>query len=118
MFSVDALIDNRLPGLSGRHPLLKKTLLIFLRYLCHEREFRQFSARYPHVEGFDFVEQSLAWFDFGYRVLDREIERIPVSGRVVIVANHPIGSTNGLALLKTVVCSLLISILMKTSLTV
>ena len=102
MFSIDAVINERLPRLSGRHPLLRKTLRTFLRLLFHEREFQQFASRYPHVEGFDFVEHGLAWFDFSYRVRDREVERIPSSGRVVIVANHPIGTLDGLALLKLV----------------
>src|SRR5690606_1971397 len=87
---------------SKGHPLVRKTLINLLRYLCHEREFQQFYQRYPHVEGIDFVEQALNHFDFAYRVMDREIERIPVQGRLVIVANHPMGSLDGLAVLKMV----------------
>lgn len=102
MFSVDHVLQEKLPNLSSGHPLVRKTLISLLRYLCHEREFQQFYQRYPHVEGMDFVEQALNYFDFGYRVFDREIERIPVQGRLVIVANHPIGSLDGLAVLKMV----------------
>lgn len=102
MFSVDAVISEKLPNFSSKHPVLNKTLCNLLKYLLHEMEFRQFEARYPHLEGFDFVEQALEYFDFGYRLFDREIERLPRQGRVVIVANHPIGSLDGLALLKMV----------------
>ena len=52
--------------------------------------------------GFDFVEQVLDYFDFRYTIRDDERLRIPSQGRVVIIANHPIGSLDGLALLKLV----------------
>ncbi|WP_101756770.1 lysophospholipid acyltransferase family protein [Oceanicoccus sp. KOV_DT_Chl] len=102
MISIESVLEQKLPGLSERQPLLGKTLLKFMRYLFHEREFQQFGETYPHVEGFDFVEQALAYFDFSYRVKASEQERIPTHGRVVIVANHPIGSLDGLALLKMI----------------
>ena len=47
-----------------------------------------------------FVEQALGALDFDYRVSEAELENIPASGRVIIVANHPIGSLDGLALLR------------------
>ncbi len=102
MFSIDAMIEERFPAAATRPSVLSKTLVYFLRHLCHEREFKQFEENYPHLEGFDFVEQALKYFNFGYQILDHHLERIPVQGRVVIVANHPIGSLDGLALLKMV----------------
>ena len=102
MLSIESVIEQRFPGFTQRRPLLGKTLLRFLRFLCHESEFKQFAEHYPHLEGFDFVEQVLEYFDFSYRVKASEIERIPTHGRVVIIANHPIGSLDGLALLKMV----------------
>lgn len=102
MLSIEAVLEERFPGFTQRRPLLGKTLVRFLRFLCHEREFKQFAEHFPHLEGFDFVDQVLAYFDFSYRVKANEIERIPAHGRVVIIANHPIGSLDGLALLKMV----------------
>jgi hypothetical protein len=72
-----------------------------LRRLLHEREFQD-GAEYPHLRGLDFVEQVLEYFDFSFSVRDSERERIPAQGRVVIIANHPIGSLDGLALIKLV----------------
>ena len=73
MISIEAVIEEHFPGLTKR-PLVGKTLLSFLRFLCHEREFQQFEENYPHLEGFDFVEQVLDYFDFSFRVKDSEIE--------------------------------------------
>ncbi len=102
MISVDAVIDERFPRIASGNPHIKRSLTALLRYLCHEAELKQFEKDYPHLQGLDFVEQVLDYFDFGYAVSALDKERIPVSGRVVIISNHPIGSLDGLALLKLV----------------
>lgn len=72
-------------------------LVAMLRRLFYERDFQQFSAR-PHLQGLDFVEQVLSYFDFACDVADNELEHIPASSPVVLVANHPIGTLDGMAL--------------------
>lgn len=101
MFSVDQVISEQLPQLKQK-PWLYKPVKGALRYLLREQDFTDFAQRYPHLQGLEFVEQVLDYFNFRYAVRDNEIERIPPSGRVVIIANHPIGSLDGLALIKLV----------------
>ncbi|MCA0440146.1 MAG: lysophospholipid acyltransferase family protein [Proteobacteria bacterium] len=101
MISVDQIVDLHLPQLQ-RHPWLSKGVRGMLRRLLHEQSFRHFAQQYPHLEGFPFVEQVLEHFAFSYAVRDNERERIPARGRVVIIANHPLGSLDGLALLNLV----------------
>lgn len=57
---------------------------------------------YPHLRGIEFVEQVLNHFCFSFAASDHQRENVPASGRVMIIANHPIGSLDGLALLKMV----------------
>lgn len=102
MFSVEAVLEERYPRWAENKPVWYNPLVHFLRILFHENDFHSFAARYPHLQGFDFVEQVLDYFQFGFKVLDYERERIPSHGRVVIISNHPIGSLDGLALLKMV----------------
>lgn len=101
MIFVDELLQKRFPGLS-KTPWLSTPLSFVLRRLLHEREFHDFAARYPHLTSQDFVEQVLDYFSFSYSVRDTERERIPSEGRVIIIANHPIGSLDGLVLIKLV----------------
>lgn len=102
MLNIETFLQDRYPDFCQKRPLLAKPLTKVLRLLFHEREFQQFAATWPHLRGFDFVEQVLDYFQFSYATRDKERERIPSRGRVVIVANHPIGSLDGLALLKLV----------------
>ena len=71
------------------------------RLLC-ERELQQFARDYPHLGGLDFVEQLLSHFAFACDVSDCELEHIPSRGPLVMVANHPIGTLDGLALLRVI----------------
>ena len=102
MLNIESFLQDRYPDFWEKRPLLARPLARILRLLFHEQEFQQFADNYPHLKGFDFIEQVLDYFQFSYSVRDNERERIPVRGRVVIVANHPIGSLDGLALLKLV----------------
>ncbi len=102
MISVEHVVAERFPEFPRRNPTLHRTVVALLRQLFRESEFQRFAERYPHLSGFDFVEQVLDHFGFGVTVSERERERIPAWGRVVIIANHPIGSLDGLALLSLV----------------
>jgi len=101
MFTVDAILSQHFPALAGR-PLLTPPIRSVLRRLLREDRFIRFAEQYPNLQGIDFVEQVLETLHCTYTVSDRERENIPVSGRVMIIANHPIGSLDGLALLKLV----------------
>ena len=101
MFTVNEIIEKHLPQVSNK-PWLHKSTHAVLRYLLHEGDIIEFGERYPFVQGLDFVEQVLDYFNVSYSVRDNEKENIPSSGRVVIISNHPIGSLDGLALIKLV----------------
>ena len=101
MFTVNEILYQHYPQITHK-PWLFKPAKLVLSYLLHEQDFNDFSTTYPHLNGLDFVEQILEHFNVSYSVHDTEKERIPCSGRCVIIANHPIGTLDGLALLKLI----------------
>ncbi|MEM9257734.1 MAG: GNAT family N-acyltransferase [Pseudomonadota bacterium] len=102
MLNVHSVLEARYPRFFDRHRRIARTLTRFLSFLFYESRFQKFSEEYPHLRGFDFIDQALRYFDFDLRLTESERARIPASGRVVIAANHPIGSLDGLALLNLV----------------
>lgn len=102
MINVQEVLESRFPDLPIKHRSAFRILSKFLGLLFYQSRFQQFEKDYPHLQGFEFVEQTLLYFDFTLRLRDKERARIPASGRVAIIANHPIGSLDGLALLNLV----------------
>ncbi len=71
MFNTDQVIEEQLPKIKN-NKLLFKPVRSILKFLLHEKECQSFAEQYPHLEGIDFVEQVLDYFDFSYSVLDKE----------------------------------------------
>lgn len=101
VFNTEDVITAYFPKVANNQRLLKPMNAI-MRHLLHEQELLAFSDKYPHLSGIDFVEQMIEHFDFSYTVSNKHKERIPSTGKVVIVANHPIGTLDGLALIKMI----------------
>ncbi|WP_296255732.1 lysophospholipid acyltransferase family protein [uncultured Enterobacter sp.] len=97
MFSLDSVLDDLWP--QARPAPWQKSLL---KRLLYEDEFQQFAAAHRHLKGLDMVEQVLEHLDILCTVSARDLEQIPEHGPLVIIANHPTGTLDGLALLYAV----------------
>ena len=73
-----------------------------LKKLLHEDDFNEFIEKNQHLRGFAFLDKLLDHFNFHYQVSNRSYRNIPAEGRLLIVANHPIGTLDGLALVKLI----------------
>jgi putative hemolysin len=102
MINVEQLMESKYPAFASKPDLITRPALAFLKRLLRERELNAFFAQCDQLEGLEFVDRALEDFNFSYSVVGREKENIPAEGRVVIVANHPLGILDGLALIKMV----------------
>ena len=102
MLNIEQSVVNKYPGFAAHGPLLRKSTLSLLRKLTRENEINSFLHDNPGLCGIDFIDRIFDYFNFSYSVSQRERNNIPSQGRVVIIANHPIGSLDGLALLRLV----------------
>lgn len=97
MFSLDSVLDDLWP--QARPAPWQKSLL---KRLFHEEEFQQFAAAHRHLKGLDMVEQILEHLDILCTIPAHDLEQIPEHGPLVIIANHPTGTLDGLALMYAV----------------
>ncbi|MES9990607.1 MAG: lysophospholipid acyltransferase family protein [Candidatus Thiodiazotropha sp.] len=100
MLNVEQVLIERFPGFfNNKSRLLTRPMLTLLRMLFHEREINRFLQEHRGVRGLDFIEKVLEYFDLDYLVSNKDLENIPCSGRVVVIANHPLGALDALSLI-------------------
>ena len=103
MIDVEQALAEKFPRTFGRASGgLRVPFVAVLRRVLREREVNALMADNGHLQGFEFVERVLDHFDFSYSVTDADRRNVPAQGRVVIVANHPLGGLDALGLLRMV----------------
>jgi putative hemolysin len=70
--------------------------------LADEAGFNRVLHALADAKGYDFVDRVLEFLGCSYHVVQREREHIPVEGGVLVVANHPLGMLDAMALLQLV----------------
>lgn len=92
-------LDDFLPRLIGNpvgrsvKTAIEKTL--GLSYLA--KNYRQLE---PSSEPAQFVTNAFNLLDIDYRIISGEVAEIPSTGPVIVVANHPYGAVDGMAMIK------------------
>ena len=102
MLNIEQSLTNKFPGFNQQSPIVRNSTLSILRKLTHEKEINAFLRDNQGNLGIDFIDRIFEYFNFSYSVSQRERNNIPSQGRVIIIANHPIGSLDGLALVRLV----------------
>lgn len=100
MIDVEKAVNEKFPQIKNKAGagLLYK----ILKSMTHEDEINFFIDSHQHLRGISFLDKTLEHFNFTYRVNHCSLKRIPSEGGVIIIANHPIGSLDGLSLLKLI----------------
>ena len=101
MINSEEVVNQYFPKLANT-PKLKAKATGLLAQLFHQDEINDFIAEHQHLSHIDFLERVNERLGLSYSISNKNLENIPVSGRVVIISNHPLGSLDGLALLAMV----------------
>lgn len=100
MIDLEHTLAQRFPDwFAGRRALVARPLTRGIARLSRLDAVSGFVREHAHLRGFAFVEAALERLDCRWLVDHVERERIPQQGKVVIVANHPMGAIDALALL-------------------
>ncbi|TPE54174.1 lysophospholipid acyltransferase family protein [Maribrevibacterium harenarium] len=102
MLQVEQIIADKSPQFFQKSPLITRPTVSVLKRLFHEGEVNQFLAQHGDSVGVEFIDRVLDHFNFGYQVSQVDRRNIPASGRVLIIANHPLGALDGLAILRLI----------------
>ena len=102
MIDIQKEIEKKFPNINKKENFLKKSLFKVAKKIVHEDSINQFLTQNAHLKGFEFVDAVLDYFDFDYTVSSSDLQNIPTSGKVVIIANHPLGGLDALCLLRLI----------------
>lgn len=102
MINIEQAVIKKFPTFASQPGIIRRPAVSFLKKMIHQDKVNEFLKKNRGLEGFEFIDAVFDYFNFSYSVSARDRANIPAEGRVVIIANHPIGSLDGLALLKLV----------------
>jgi putative hemolysin len=101
MLSVEETLKSRMPWLANR-PRIRKPVASLLGRLAAEDHFNRILQDLEGQEGFAFVERGLQLLGVDIRLRPRDRDNIPAEGPLIVVANHPLGMLDALAVLQMI----------------
>ena len=100
---IEDRLQQRFPHwFHGRRARLARPLLRGAGRWSRFDEVDAFLDGHAHLRGLAFVSAALRFLQADWRIDEADLARIPARGRVVVVANHPSGALDALALLEAV----------------
>lgn len=100
--SVENYFNHNYPSFSRWPSLVRRGVLSFFKKVFHEDEINDVLIKNRHLDAFDFIEFVLDYFSIDITINKNQLSRIPSYGKVVIIANHPLGALDSLALLNVI----------------
>lgn len=101
MINVQKIINDKYPKLK-KNKIIKHAIDKFADSIVHQNHINTFLDENSHLGSFEFIENALDELNFTYSLSSKNIQNIPASGRVIIIANHPLGGLDALALIKAI----------------
>ncbi|AFH49224.1 Putative hemolysin [Ignavibacterium album JCM 16511] len=101
--SIKEIIYAKSPGfLSNYPPFLSDIFFAFLNRILFIPRINRFLLEHGDKTGIEFIEELFDQLDISYRISSKDREKIPSEGKLIIVANHPLGGLDGLIILKMI----------------
>lgn len=97
IIDLDRVIASKSQRLSRLLPGFIKS---YLKRVIHQDEINSFLHRHGHLDGLDFVSSVVDFFQLDIKASG--LDHIRGGERLLVVANHPLGGLDGIALMHTV----------------
>ena len=102
MLDFQHILKHYQPAFTSRWPTSARLLGSLLGFVFGQKLFEQFERTNPESEGLPFPAAVLRFFNFQFEINQAELAQISKQGQVVIIANHPLGSLDGIGLLDVI----------------
>ncbi len=100
---VRKIIEEKVPSFYKTLPkTVAKLFEILISKILKVNELNKIFEIYHDKYNFDFIDAFFHYINFKSIVKTDDIKKIPATGKLVCIANHPLGALDGLALLQTI----------------
>ncbi|MGQ9797927.1 MAG: GNAT family N-acyltransferase [Ignavibacterium sp.] len=101
--STKEIINSKFPNfLSGFPQFFSKIFFLSLDRILFIPRINRILEKHGDKTGIEFIEELFDELDISYKLSNKDREKIPSEGKLIIVANHPLGGLDGLILLKLI----------------
>ena len=94
LVNIDKIISDKSPKL---YKSLPKFVIRYIKRTVHQKEINQFIQSNNHKVGYPFLKETFSSFNINSIIINKE--KLPDNSKCIFVANHPIGSFDGLHLI-------------------
>lgn len=100
---IQEILESRLPIFFKKYPkFITKPTVSLLNSVLHVREMNEIISKQGTKKNFEAIDSLFDDLNFSYQISSEDKAKIPSEGRLVIIANHPLGGLDGLALIRAV----------------
>ena len=102
MIDVEQTLLARFPAFKEKSKIVRHSSIGVLKRLAYQESINRFISEHQHLSALEFIDAVFEYFDFSYSISAKDKANIPAEGRLVVIANHPLGTLDGLALLRLI----------------
>jgi len=101
--SLEKLIKSKNPKVFEKYPkFLLNSAISIISKILHLKEINEFIRNSKDLKDLDYTNAVFKLLNFRYNYKEEDLAKIPKTGKLVIVANHPLGALDGLSIVEMV----------------
>ncbi|HHH73047.1 MAG TPA: GNAT family N-acetyltransferase, partial [Sulfuricurvum sp.] len=102
MLNIEGTLKQEYPKLFTYPAAFRKPTVSLLKSILKEEKINRFIAAHSKERNLAFIDAALEHLNIAYKSDHQQIQNIPSIGKVIIIANHPLGAMDAFTLIKMI----------------
>ncbi len=103
MIDISEVIKKYHPAFFNKLPSWVESILItVIKKIIRLNDINSFLKNHSDKRNINFIDELLELLDFSFIISQKDREKIPSEGKLIVIANHPLGALDSLALIKAI----------------